>query len=85
MRTVKRNEAGYATPHEAGLAGWPGASEAHVVQVEVVGDRAEVVIDTDPSYRYWVYCVRRGDRWYEAVSGNGPTVGWQDPYTIGWN
>ena len=36
-------------------------------------------------YRYWVYCVEREGRRHEAVSGNGPTIGWDDPSLIDWN
>jgi len=55
------------------------------VSVDVRGDRAEVVLDTDPSLPYWVYCVRSEDGWHETVTGNGPTVGWDDPNEIQWS
>ena len=76
----------YASPEEAALAGWPAASRATVVSSHVKGDSAEVVIDTDPPYRYWVYCVRRHDgRWRETVSGDGPAAGWDDPSALRWD
>ena len=43
------------------------------------------VIEVEPNYPYWVYCVRRDGRWREIVSGNGPTVGWDDPNVIDWD
>ena len=75
---------GFESPQEAALNGWPGSAKAHAVSVDVRGDRAEVVIDTDPSYQYWVYCVRRDDGWHEGVSGNGPTINWDDPSVYSW-
>jgi hypothetical protein len=75
----------YDSPEEAALADWPDAARVRVVSVDVRGDRAEVVLDTDPSYPYWVYCVRNTDgRWREAAGGNGPTIGWDDPSFIQW-
>jgi len=75
----------YPSPEEAALAGWPDSAKVHVVSVEVRGDRAEVLLDTDPSYPYWVYCAKTRDGWRETVSGNGPTVGWDDPARIQWD
>jgi hypothetical protein len=77
---------GFATAEEAALAGWSSARSAkpRVVSVDVRGDRAEVVIDTDPSYLDWVYCVRRDGRWFAGVSGNAPTEGWDDPTALDW-
>jgi hypothetical protein len=77
---------GHASPEEAALAGWASApaARARVLSVDVRGDRAEVIVDTERSYPDWVYCVRRGDGWYETVSGNGPCVGWDDPTAIEW-
>lgn len=77
---------GFDSPEAAALSGWASAMAAHprVVSVDVQGDRAEVVIDTEPSYLDYVYCVRRGGRWFEVVSGNGPTTGWDDPAAIHW-
>ena len=78
--------AGFASPEEAALATWADSPRAHawVVAVDIRGDRAEVIIDTEPSYRDYVYCQRRRDGWCEVVSGNGPTVGWDDPSFIQW-
>ena len=77
---------GHESPELAALATWPRAAEAQVVSVEVRGARAEVVIETKPPHSdgHWVYCIRRQDGWHEAVSGNGPTVGWDDPAVIEW-
>jgi hypothetical protein len=69
----------FDSPEEAALAGWagtPGAA-ARVVDVTVHRDRAEVVIDTQPAHREWVYCVRTDRGWTEVVSGNGPSMGWK--------
>lgn len=68
----------FATPEEAALDGWPESARVHVVEVTVAGDWAEVVLDTEPSYPYWVYCARRAGRWVECGSANGPNVGWED-------
>jgi hypothetical protein len=72
------------SPEEAALAGWPDASGVRVVSTSVVENRAEVVLDTDPDYRYWVYCVKRHGRWHESVSGNAATEGWEDPTILDW-
>jgi hypothetical protein len=76
----------FDSPEAAALANWPAAAEPRVVSVTFAGDRAEVVIEVDPEYRYrdWVYCIRRDGRWVETVSGNGPTIGWDDPTAIQW-
>jgi hypothetical protein len=52
---------GFESPEGAALAGWASTPDAHarVISVTVRGDRAEVVIDTDPTYPDCVYCVRR--------------------------
>jgi hypothetical protein len=91
MRAVRIHHDGvverrvFATPEEAVLHGWPASSQVRVVSVTVVGDRAEVVLDTEPSYPYWSYAVRAADGWRESVSGNGPCVGWDDPDKIHWS
>lgn len=74
----------YPTPEEAALAGWPASSKVHVVSVTIRGNRAEVVLDTDPHYPYWVYCRKVGDGWVEGATGNGPTPGWDDPERLQW-
>ena len=76
---------GFASPEDAGLSGWPVVAKARVVSLDVRGDRAEVVVDTEPSYAYWLYCVRRSGKWRVAVSGNGPTAGWGDPSIFAWD
>ena len=78
-------ESNYETPEEAALADWPPDSGIRVVSVDIRGDRAEVLLDMDPTYEYWSYCVRVDGRWHEAVSGNAPTSGWDDPNEIHWN
>jgi hypothetical protein len=69
----------FDAPEAAALAHWPESSHVRVVSVTVRGNRAEVVLDTDPHYPYWVYCERRDGLWCEGSSGNGPWVGWDDP------
>ena len=75
---------GYDSPEDAALAGWPASAQARILSVDVRGDRAEVVIDTDPSYPYWIYCVKVEGRWHESVTGNGPTDGWDTTNIITW-
>jgi hypothetical protein len=70
----------HETPEAAALAGWPEDSQVRVASVEVQGDRAEVVLETDPEWPNRVYCVRTRDRWHEAISTNGPTTQWDDPW-----
>lgn len=74
----------FDSPEEAALDGWPEAAQVKVISVEIRGNRAEVVLDTDPSYPYWVYCQRSDEGWRLTVDGNGPCVGWDDPTTIQW-
>jgi hypothetical protein len=67
---------GYDSPEDAALAGWDStpSAHAHIISVEVVGDRAQVVIATegDPDGDHdWAYCVRQERRWHEALSGSG--------------
>jgi hypothetical protein len=71
-------------PENAALAGWPAAAQARIISVEIRGNRAEVVLDTDPHYPYWVYCRRSDAGWRITVDGNAPCVGWDDPTTIHW-
>ncbi len=75
----------FDTPEDAALADWPAGSRVRVVSLEVRGDRAEVVLDIDPHYPYWVYCIRTEGRWRTTVDGNSPCVGWDDPDEIHWN
>jgi len=76
---MHKPESDYDSPEEAALAGWSStpSARARVVSVDVVGDRAEVVIATDDDQDHgdWVYCVRRDGLWREVVSGNGPSSG----------
>ena len=80
-------DAAHLTPEQAALATWETARSARprVVSITARGDRAEVVIRTEPESRDWVYCVRRDDGWRSAVSGNGPTLGWDDPAHSHWD
>lgn len=77
----------FATPQQAALAAWHDVANANarVVDTTIRGDRAEVVLEVEPNYRYWTYCVHEGQGWREAASGNGPTVGWDDPNVIHWS
>lgn len=80
----------YDSPEEAALAGWASTPSAHprVVSVEVVNDRAQIVVgtDSDPDGDHdWVYCVRRDGRWREVISGSGPSSGWSDPNVLNWD
>jgi hypothetical protein len=82
---------GFASPEEAALASWQGtpAANARVRSVTVRGARAEVVVETDQSnrgYLDYVYCIQgEAGRWREVVSGNGPTVRWDDPDEYTWS
>jgi hypothetical protein len=68
--------------------GIDASAHAHVISVEVIDDRAQVVVatDSDPDGDHdWVYCVRHGDRWHEVMSGSGPSYGWSDPSYLDWD
>jgi hypothetical protein len=77
---------GFNTPQQTALARWEHTPKANarILEITVRGDRAEVVLEVGPGYREWVYCLREGGGWHEVSSGNGPTVGWEDPNTIQW-
>ncbi|HEV2810615.1 MAG TPA: hypothetical protein VGV93_09505 [Acidimicrobiales bacterium] len=51
--------------------------------------RAQVVVETDqsdPDYVDYVHCVEGANgRWREVVSGNGPTIRWDDPAEYDWS
>ena len=67
------------------LAGWSPAAGAQIVSVTVVGARAEVVVRLGPGYDDFAYFQRDdAGAWLETVSGNAPTVGWDDPTQIEW-
>ena len=76
----------FDSPEAAALAGWSQTPKAaaRVVQVTVRGQRAEVVLDLEPAYREWVYCVHGPEGWRSTVSGNGPTPNWDDPDAYNW-
>ena len=78
---------GFESPEGAALSGWASTPGAHarVVSVAIRRDRAEVVIDTDPTYPDYVHCVRRDGRWFEVVSSNASTTGWDNPAALDWN
>jgi hypothetical protein len=83
-------EVTYESPEEAALAGWTAtpSAGAHVISVEVIDDRAQVVIGTggDPDGDHdYVYCLRRNGRWREVISGSGPSEGWSDPTVLEWD
>lgn len=82
----RQHQVAHLTPERAALASWESARFAHprAVSITVRGNRAEVVIESEPEYRDWVYCVRDDDGWRWVVTGNGPTVGWDDPTQIHW-
>lgn len=94
VRVVASNDLGHAfskminqpsfwaheTPEAAAVEGWPEGSRVEVASVEVRGDRAEVVLDSDPRWPNRVYCVRTRGRWHEAISANGPISEWDDPW-----
>lgn len=74
------------SPDQVALRGWAGspAADPRVTQVTVAGNRAEVIIEVADGYPDYVYCVLTDGGWVETTSGNGPTVGWQDPSLYGW-
>jgi hypothetical protein len=80
-------DVGFSSPEEAALDGWrrtPGA-QPFVTSVALRGERAEVVLrHAEQGYTEWVYCVRRNKLWHERASGNGPTIGWDDPDKLEW-
>jgi hypothetical protein len=84
--TSKRD--GFDSPEDAALAGWAStpSARARVIAVEIVGDRAEVVLATDDDHNHgdWVYCARRDGLWHEVLSGSGPSSGWSDPAVLHW-
>ena len=85
-RATRAHEVAHLTPERAALAtrNSTAGDTARAVSITVRGDRAEVIIETEPASRDWVYCMRDQDGWRPMVSGNGPTVGWDDPGHIDW-
>jgi hypothetical protein len=76
---------GFDSPEAPALATWQStpSARAHVVSVDARHDRADVVIDTDPSHPDWAYCVD------EAADGSsrcreGPSTAWDDPDLLDW-
>jgi hypothetical protein len=66
------------------LEDWSPKAEARVVSVDVAGPRAEVALLVNGEYGYWTYFLRDDQGWHETVSGNGPTIDWDDPTFIQW-
>jgi hypothetical protein len=65
-------------------AQWPEQAGVQVRSVVTAGDRAEVTLTVNGHYDYWVYYQRDGDGWEERMSGNAPTIGWEEPSAIEW-
>lgn len=59
-------------------------AHARVVSTTIAGHRAEVVLLVNGDHGYWMYFLRDGEGWRVTVSGNGPTIGWDDPTDIEW-
>jgi hypothetical protein len=66
------------------LGDWSPEAHARVVSVALAGNRAEVALLVNGDYGYWMYFQRDDEGWCETVSGNGPTIGWDDPTAIEW-
>lgn len=72
------------TLERVALAAWPERAGARVRSVTLAGDRAEVSLTISGQHNYWAYYQRDSDGWHETVSGDGPTIDWQDPSAIQW-
>lgn len=66
------------------LDDWSPKADARVVSTTLAGNRAEVALLVNGDYSYCMYFLRDQDGWHETVSGNGPTIGWDDPTFIQW-
>ena len=66
------------------LADWSPVAQARVVSITLAGSRGEVALLVNGDYGYWMYFLRDEDGWSEITSGNGPTIGWDDPTYIEW-
>ncbi len=64
------------------LAEWPAPAGVQVRSMTVAGDRAEVTLTVNGHHDYWVHYQRDRDGWEEKVSGNGPTLGWENASAI---
>ena len=67
---------GYDSPESAAMEGFPPAY-CRVIASRVSGDHAYVLLNTGSTvspYLYGVNCFRKGGRWFESSSSNGP--GW---------
>ena len=70
MGNNNTSDIGYPTPEEAALANYPPSAHARAVTTKVRGRKATVVIETDPSYKYVVYCRKDGDLWFDNGGHN---------------
>ena len=62
---------GFPTPGEAAVDSYSPAAKAVVVSVSYLNDReAEVTIDTDPHYLYYVHVERSEDGWLSLWDHN---------------
>ena len=58
-------EHGFSSPEQAALAGWPATAHARVLRVErLSASRVDVIVDTEPSHRMRVYCVKENGLWF---------------------
>jgi len=65
------SERGFSSPEEAALAGWPAAAHARVLRVERrSASRVDVIVDTEPSHRMRVYCVKKGSLWFARADAS---------------
>jgi hypothetical protein len=65
------DDRGFQRPGDAALSSYPPAANAHVVSIKRRGlRRVVVVVDTDPTYPYYISVAREGDRWYEVGDHN---------------
>ena len=66
------------------LAEWSESATAELVSVTVLGNRAEVGLQVNGGYEYWMYFRRAGGGWREAVTGSGRCIDWDDPTSSQW-
>ena len=89
MPTAANETGGYESPEAGALAGWheSGGSQARVISTQIIGDRAEVLVEAgiEPPYQDWCYFIRLHGSWHEAVSGSAPCDRWWDPEIINWS
>ena len=88
MSTPNADSGGFETPEQGAMDSWsdsPGA-RARIASAEIIGDRAEVVVELGdrPDYLEYAYFIRREGRWHRTVSGSGPTERWWDDTFLHW-